>query len=43
MALSSAHLAFVLAACEYVAMARPEKQQLAERIESDFVAAWGYK
>ena len=40
MALRSAHCYFALAAREYVAMARPDKQQLAEQIERDFVAAW---
>jgi hypothetical protein len=40
MALRSAHFAFVLAANEYIAMARPEKQGLADQIENDFIAAW---
>ena len=40
MALRSAHCYFVLAAREYVAMARPDKQQLAEQLDRDFVAAW---
>lgn len=40
MALSTAHCMFVLAISEYVALARPEKQSVADKIESDFVAAW---
>jgi hypothetical protein len=40
MALSTAHCMFVLAVSEYVALARPEKQSVAERIESDFMTAW---
>ena len=40
MALSTAHCMFVLAVGEYVALARPEKQSVAEKIESDFVTAW---
>jgi hypothetical protein len=40
MALSTAHCMFVLAVSEYVALARPEKQSVADKIESDFVTAW---
>ena len=40
MAFSSAHCALVLAIGEYVAVARPEKQALADQIEKDFVAVW---
>jgi len=40
MALRTAHFAFVLAACEYIALARPEKQSIADKFESDFVTVW---
>jgi hypothetical protein len=40
MAFTTAHCMFVLAVSEYVALARPEKQSVADKIESDFVAAW---
>jgi hypothetical protein len=40
MAFRTAHFAFVVSACEYVANVRPDKKPLADRIESDFVAAW---
>jgi hypothetical protein len=40
MALSTAHCMFVLAVNEYIALARPEKQSVADKIESDFVLAW---
>jgi hypothetical protein len=40
MALSTAHCMFVLAVSEYVALARPEKQSVADKIESDFMTAW---
>jgi len=40
MAFSSAHFVFVLAVGEYVAMARPDKQAVAEQVEKDFVAVW---
>lgn len=40
MAFTTAHSMFVLAVSEYVALARPEKQAVADKIESDFVTAW---
>jgi hypothetical protein len=40
MALRTAHFAFVLSASEYVALARPEKQAIADKLDNDFVAAW---
>jgi hypothetical protein len=40
MALRTAHFAFVLAASEYIALARPEKQALADKLSDDFVVAW---
>ena len=36
----TAHGMFVLAASEYVALARPEKQEVADKIQSDFDTAW---
>jgi hypothetical protein len=41
MALMTAHCAFVLGVSEYIAMARPEKQTIADMLNNDFVAAWG--
>jgi hypothetical protein len=41
MALVTAHCAFVLAATEYIALARPEKQGLAKKLADDCVAVWG--
>jgi hypothetical protein len=41
MALHTAHFAFVLAASEYIAMARPEKQAIADSLNNGFVMAWG--
>ncbi len=40
MALRTAHFAFVLSASEYVALARPEKRAIADKLDSDFVAVW---
>jgi hypothetical protein len=40
LALRSAHCWFILAVSEYVALARPQKQEVIEGLESDFVAAW---
>ncbi len=40
MALRTAHFAFVLSASEYIALARPEKQFIADKLDSDFVSAW---
>jgi hypothetical protein len=36
----TAHGMFVLAVSEYVALARPEKQPVADKIQSDFNTAW---
>ena len=36
----TAHSMFVLAVSEYVALARPEKQSVADKIQSDFDTAW---
>ena len=41
MAFITAHFSFVLAASEYIALARPEKQQLVEGLNNEFEAAWG--
>jgi len=41
MALRSAHCYLVLAVSEYIALARPGKQGIADQIDADFVAAWG--
>jgi hypothetical protein len=41
MALRTAHFAFVLATSEYIAMARPEKQAIADRLDNEFVSVWG--
>ena len=40
MAMRTAHFAFVLAAREYIALARPEKQSVADKLEKDFVSVW---
>src|SRR5260370_24582915 len=40
MALRTAHFAFVLSASAYIALARPDKQVVADKLESDFVTAW---
>jgi len=40
MSLRTAHLAFVLSASEYIALARPEKQAIADKLDNDFVTAW---
>ena len=40
MAFTIAHGMFVRAVSEYVALARPEKQPVADKIESDFMTAW---
>jgi hypothetical protein len=40
LALRTAHGAFVRATAEYIAMARPELQPIAERLEADFVTVW---
>jgi hypothetical protein len=40
LALGTAHGAFVLATSEYIAMARPELQPIADRLDEDFVTAW---
>lgn len=43
MALQTAHFAFVLATAEYIAMARPEKQDVAEQLNKDFEVVWNHK
>jgi acyl dehydratase len=40
MVFTIAHGMFVRAISEYVALARPEKQSVADKIESDFMTAW---
>ncbi len=40
MAFSSAHCWFVLALSEYIALARPDKQSIAEKLNRDFEAVW---
>jgi hypothetical protein len=40
MALRTTHFAFVLSASAYIALARPEKQAVADKLENDFVTAW---
>jgi hypothetical protein len=40
MALRTAHFAFVLSSSEYIALARPEKQAIAHKLDNDFVSAW---
>ncbi len=40
LALRTAHGAFVRAASQYIAMARPELQSTADRLETDFMTAW---
>jgi hypothetical protein len=40
MAVRTAHFAFVLSACDYIALARPDKQAIADKLDSDFVAVW---
>jgi len=40
MALQTAHFAFVLATAEYIAMARPDKQDVPEQLHKDFELAW---
>lgn len=40
MALRTAHFAFVLSASEYIALARPGKQAIADKLDNDFVTAW---
>jgi Family of unknown function (DUF5677) len=40
LAFRTAHFAFVLSATEYIALARPDKQEVADKLNEDFVAAW---
>lgn len=40
LALMTAHGAFVRATSEYIAMARPDLQPIADRLDADFVTAW---
>jgi hypothetical protein len=40
LALRTAHFAFVFSASEYIALARPEKQAIADQLNSDFVSVW---
>jgi hypothetical protein len=40
MALSSAHAYLVLAVSEYIKLARPNKQAIADRLDADFMAVW---
>lgn len=40
MTLRSAHCNFVRAVSEYIALARPDKQAIADQIEKDLVAVW---
>jgi Family of unknown function (DUF5677) len=40
LAFRTAHFAFVLSATEYIALARLDKQKLAEKLNDDFVTAW---
>jgi hypothetical protein len=40
LALRTAHGAFVLAASEYIRMARPELHPIADRLDADFMTAW---
>jgi len=40
MALRTAHFAFVMSISDYITLARPEKQGIADRIDREFVAVW---
>jgi hypothetical protein len=40
LALRSAHCYLVLAVSQYIALARPDKQETADRLDKDFVAVW---
>jgi hypothetical protein len=40
MALSSAHAYLVQAVSEYIKLARPDKQAIADRLDADFVTVW---
>jgi hypothetical protein len=40
LAFSSAHCYFVSAVSEYIKLARPDRQHIADQIERDFVATW---
>jgi hypothetical protein len=40
LAFSSAHCYFLVAVSEYIGLARPDKQAIADQIEKDFVAVW---
>ena len=41
LALVTAHTSFVLAVSEYIALARPDKEELAKKLDSDCVSVWG--
>jgi hypothetical protein len=43
LALVTAHTSFVIAATEYIALARPEKEELAKKLDNDCIAVWGKK
>jgi len=43
LALMTAHTLFVLAVTEYIALARPEIEELATKIDSDCASVWGKK